>query len=236
MPFGLPIGQHVVLTATTPTPKHPEGEEIQRKYTPISPLSDRGFVDFLIKVYRPNIHPKFPEGGAMSQYVDRLKIGDTLQMEGPKGRLKYEGFGDFVLSKMNLSGKTKIGCISGGTGITPCYQIIQAILQNNDTPTVSLVFANRTVNDILLRDELQQLKENHPEKFNLFFTVDVKPDEKDNWDQGVGFVTKEMLQKSMPPPSEETLIVFCGPPLFEKDQTQFLKELGYDQKTMVFKF
>lgn len=92
------------------------------------------------------------------------------------------------------------------------------------------------MNDILLRDELQQLKENHPEKFNLFLTVDVKPDEKENWDQGVGFVTKEMLQKSMPPPSEETLIVFCGPPLFEKDQTQFLKELGYDQKTMVFKF
>lgn len=66
MPFGLPIGQHVVFTATTATPKHPEGEEIQRKYTPISPLSDRGFVDFLIKVYRPNIHPKFPEGGMMS--------------------------------------------------------------------------------------------------------------------------------------------------------------------------
>ena len=66
MSFGLPIGKHVVFTATVKTKKEPEGEEIQRKYTPISPLTDRGFVDFLIKVYRPNIHPKFPEGGMMS--------------------------------------------------------------------------------------------------------------------------------------------------------------------------
>lgn len=28
MPFGLPIGKHVVFTATVKTPKHPEGEEI----------------------------------------------------------------------------------------------------------------------------------------------------------------------------------------------------------------
>jgi len=84
-------------------------------------LTDRGFVDFLIKVYRPNIHPKFPEGGMMSQYVDSLKIGDTLQMEGPKGRLQYEGFGDFQILKNRLTGKTKIGCIAGGTGITPAY-------------------------------------------------------------------------------------------------------------------
>lgn len=98
------------------------------------------------------------------------------------------------------------------------------------------MFGNRTVDDILLRDELQQLQTNHPEKFKLYFTVDIKPDEKENWNQGVGFVTKEMLQKSMPPPSPETLIVYCGPPLFEKDQRTFLKELGYDEKTMVFKF
>lgn len=95
MSFGLPIGKHVIFAATMPTKEHPEGEEVMRKYTPISPLTDKGFVDFLIKVYKPNVHPKFPEGGMMSQFVDRIKIGETLQMEGPKGRLAYEGFGNF---------------------------------------------------------------------------------------------------------------------------------------------
>jgi len=40
----------------------------------------------------------------------------------------------------------------------------------------------------------------------------------------------------MPPPGENTLVVYCGPPLFEKDMKSHLKELGYDEKTMVFKF
>jgi len=82
-------------------------------------------------------------------------------MEGPKGRLKYEGLGNFVITKKPVTGKTKIGLIAGGTGITPCYQIIQSILVNNDTPSVSLLFGNRTTNDILLKEELIQLRENY---------------------------------------------------------------------------
>lgn len=117
-------------------------------------MTDRGFIDFLIKVYGPNIHPRFPEGGMMSQYVDRLKIGEELLMEGPKGRLKYEGFGNFSILKKPVNGKTKIGLIAGGTGITPCYQIVQAVLANNDIARCSLLFGCRTVADILLKDEL----------------------------------------------------------------------------------
>lgn len=56
-----------------------------------------------------------------------------------------------------VEGKTKIGCISGGTGITPCYQVIQAALKNDDGTQLSLVFGNRTVDDILLREELSEL-------------------------------------------------------------------------------
>jgi len=82
-------------------------------------------------------------------------------MEGPKGRLKYEGQGNFVITKKPVTGKTKIGLIAGGTGITPCYQIIQSILVNNDTPSVSLLFGNRTISDILLKEELIQLRENY---------------------------------------------------------------------------
>jgi len=28
-----------------------------------------------------------------------MKIGDVMKMEGPKGRLEYNGFGDFVIAK-----------------------------------------------------------------------------------------------------------------------------------------
>ena len=58
--LGLPIGKHVVFSAMI------KGEEVCRKYTPISMVTQRGYVDILLKVYYPNVHPKFPEGGAMS--------------------------------------------------------------------------------------------------------------------------------------------------------------------------
>lgn len=64
--FGLPIGKHVVFSADMPTPDEPKGELVERKYTPISMISQKGFVDFLIKIYKANVHPKFPEGGIMT--------------------------------------------------------------------------------------------------------------------------------------------------------------------------
>jgi hypothetical protein len=43
-----------------------------------------------------------------------------MLINGPKGRLIYEGFGKFKLGGKPVQKKT-IGLISGGTGITPCY-------------------------------------------------------------------------------------------------------------------
>ena len=49
---------------------------VERKYTPVSEVSKVGSFDLLIKVYGKT--DKFPEGGKMSQYIDSLKIGDSL--------------------------------------------------------------------------------------------------------------------------------------------------------------
>ncbi len=61
--FGLPIGQHVIFSAMMPTKEKPEGDLVCRKYTPTSTLITTGFVDFVIKIYRKNVHPRFPDGG-----------------------------------------------------------------------------------------------------------------------------------------------------------------------------
>ncbi len=39
-----------------------------------------GYVDFVIKVYFPNVHPKFPDGGQMSYHLEKLNIGDTVEI------------------------------------------------------------------------------------------------------------------------------------------------------------
>lgn len=185
--FGLPIGNHVVFSANLPTPEKPQGELVCRKYTPTSVVTNTGYVDFVIKIYRKNVHPRFPEGGVMTQYLETLEPGATMLMEGPKGRLAYEGFGKIRIGKALLK-KAKIGMVAGGTGITPCYQVIQAALNGNDGTSISLIFGNRTVEDILLKEELDAFQANNPEKFKLHYTVDVKPLD-ENWKGGVGFVT-----------------------------------------------
>ncbi len=56
----------------------------------------------------------------MTQYLETLEPGATMLMEGPKGRLAYQGFGKILINK-TLMKRTRIGMVAGGTGITPCY-------------------------------------------------------------------------------------------------------------------
>jgi hypothetical protein len=42
------------------------GEFISHSYTPMSPVERLGEVDLLVKIYRKNVHPLFPEGGRVT--------------------------------------------------------------------------------------------------------------------------------------------------------------------------
>lgn len=95
--FGLPIGGHVIFNETIETKEKPEGELICRKYTPISMITNESYVDFCIKIYRKGTHPRFPDGGIMTQYLESLEIGHKVKMEGPRGQLQYNGFGQFLI-------------------------------------------------------------------------------------------------------------------------------------------
>jgi cytochrome-b5 reductase len=92
--LGLPIGQHIHLSATI------NGELVIRSYTPVSSDDDKGYVDLVVKVYKKNVHPKFPDGGKLSQHLDSMKIGDTVAFRGPSGRLQYLGNGKFSIKKL----------------------------------------------------------------------------------------------------------------------------------------
>lgn len=166
--LGLPVGQHVSMKTTLD-----DGTVVMRPYTPTSDVDTRGYVDFVIKVY--------PEG-KMTQAMDALKPGDTLEFKGPKGRFDFK----------NLV-KSQIGMIAGGTGITPMFQLAHAILRNpNDKTKLSLIFGNVTEDDILLKEELDELAEKHPERFSVFYVLDTPP--ASGWSGGAGYITKEMIK------------------------------------------
>ncbi|KAG9994756.1 hypothetical protein KCU78_g18278, partial [Aureobasidium melanogenum] len=143
--LGLPIGQHVAIQAKI-------GEQtVTRSYTPTSNDSDLGELVLLIRVY--------DEGLLTGKYLSQLKVGDQVLFRGPKGAMKYKkGYAK------------KIGMVAGGTGITPHYQLIRSICEDRtDTTEVSLVYANRTEDDILLRSELDAWAKAYPKNLKVHY-------------------------------------------------------------------
>ena len=84
------------------------------------------YVDLLVKVYRQNACIQFPNGGKLSPYLESLNVGDVVDVQGPYGKFDYEGNGVIVTGGKKAEYK-RIFFIAGGTGITPCFQVINEI-------------------------------------------------------------------------------------------------------------
>ncbi len=133
----------------------------------------------------------------------------------------------------------RFGMIAGGTGITPMLQIMNAVLRDepNSSVTVSLLYANQTEDDILVRKELEDAVSRFRGRFRLHYTVD-RPPEEGGWIYSTGFITKEMIMDHLPGPEDDgsTQILMCGPPPMVKFAClPNLEALGY-KKTDYFVF
>lgn len=181
--LNLPIGQHVSISAEI------NGKQVARSYTPISNQDDHGYFDLLIKTY---------EKGNISRHFAQLSIGDNLSVKGPKGQFNYR---PGLVAHLSM--------IAGGTGITPMYQVLRAILANPaDKTTVSLIYANVNQEDILLRSELDNLAQAHANQFTLYYVLNNPPAP---WAGGVGFVTKDHIKRFLPNPAEgDSKLLICG--------------------------
>lgn len=93
------------------------------------------------------------------------------------------------------------------------FQILRSILNNpKDNTRVSLIYANKTESDILLRKELDAMANQHPDQFTRTYLVnDTKSNDKS---LETGYVTKEILSKTLPTKfeNEDVKVLVCGPP------------------------
>jgi len=206
--LGLPVGQHIFLSARI------NGEVVVRPYTPVSSDETKGYVELIIKVYFKNVHPKFPDGGKMSQFLEAMNVGDEISFRGPTGKLIYEN--QVFRTQMNkkaepvIRNPQKVSMIAGGTGITPMLQLINQIISDpNDNKELALLYANQTEKDILCHDELDILAANNPGCLRIWYTVDKASD---GWRYSEGFISEEMIREHLFPPSDDNLVLMCGPP------------------------
>lgn len=222
-----------------PHPTIADGEatssSVIRPYTPINlDKKTPGFFDLMIKHYKD---------GKMSSSFFNLQPGQMIEIKGPIKKYNYE---------LASATKKHIGMIAGGTGITPMLQIMQHAIQSAkdkraSVPKMTLLFANVSEADILLKEEIDSLAAAHPDLLQVHYTVDQPIDGK-NWRGFVGYVSDEMIAKTMPPPSSQSDILICGPPPMmtlvcgqkspDKQQGELsglLKQRGYTSEN-VYKF
>ncbi|CAD7967984.1 unnamed protein product [Amoebophrya sp. A120] len=256
MRLGLPVGKHFKVYAPNPAlsksektwngREDPEAtkKQIERAYTPVTGDEVKGYVDLVIKMYRPGkvTMPDgrvmdWADGGKMSGcFLDKKKVGDYVTIDGPFGLLNYLGKGEFKLPGISGTRKHKsVGMMAGGSGITPMLQILQAACRDpKDDTKFSLLYANKTESDILVKDLLLDLEKQSKGKISVNFTLDFPPEK---WAGEKGFITKEMISKLLPKKEESPVFLLCGPPpMVEFACKKNLEALGFDLKKDVAYF
>ncbi|KAN0129985.1 ferredoxin reductase-like protein [Lactarius tabidus] len=226
-----PVTSLVVVRASEgadDVPLDKKGNPVVRPYTPISQPEHEGELVLLIKKY---------ESGVISKYVhERLKPGSTLAIKGPVIKFPYK--------KNEFE---HVALIGGGSGITPLYQLLNHALADLTNRTrFTLLYANVSEADILLREELSALERAHPQALRIVHTLDKPPQ---GWAGASGYVSRELIKAHVPPAElgDKVKVFICGPPgqvsavagkkqgMKQGEIGGILKELGY-KEDQVFKF
>ena len=196
-----------------------------KPYTPVSAEHQKGFVDLIVKTY---------PGGKVSGQFDALTPGSRVEMKGP-----------FKKIDIQANQYERITFVVGGTGITPAYQILKKLLADpSDKTKIKLIYANKTEADVILAQELVALQKEFPHRLDIHFVITrpVLPNLTRE------YITKELLQKELPPATLASQKVFvCGtlpfyaaisgtkaPDFSQGELTGYLQELGYSSE-QVFK-
>ena len=116
--------------------------------------------------------------------------------------------------------------IAGGTGITPFMQILVDAAAEVDGPELSLIFCNKTEQDILLKDQLDSLSE---QGLNLHYVVE-SPSE--NWNGHTGLLNEDLIEDLIPNPSDGHLVMHCGQPGMNEFVRELLLDLGHSENNV----
>ncbi|KAI2618796.1 hypothetical protein GGR54DRAFT_142987 [Hypoxylon sp. NC1633] len=224
---GLPTGQHLLMRLRDPVTR----EAIIRPYTPLSESTQKGKLNVLIKIYYDTPERK---GGKMTQALDQIPIGHFVDFKGPVGKFEYLGRGQCTISGQPRHIKRFI-MICGGSGITPIFQVLRAVLVDREDPTSCLLIdGNRAEEDILCKSDLDTMLVDNSHKCRVLYTLS-QPSP--TWAGLQGRMNRELLEKEIglcKKTNGEDLVLICGPEPLEKSVHSVLKSMGWRDEDMLF--
>jgi nitrate reductase (NAD(P)H) len=190
-----------------------------------------GTFELVVKTYFPNSDQP---GGAMSNILDSVLVGEEIEVRGPTGEIVYTGQGKFNISDEEMTFK-KINLILGGSGLTPGYAlIVRAMLGTGENVQLRVVNANKSEKDILLHEELDHLESENKGRLEITHVLSHPSDE---WKGLSGHVNEDIIKDKLFPPEEGTASFLCGPPtMIQKVALPALKDWGFEEDKNLFGF
>lgn len=202
--------QHVVVR------HRPEGRELRRSYSVCLPPRDPAGLRLVVK--------RLGADGFAEYATKELAPGDTLELGPPTG--------DFRLAE--VPGAHHV-LVAGGSGITPLLSMAAAALREDPHCRVSLVYANRSAQSVLLADELTDLKDAH---VGRFFALHVLSREERESELLSGRIDAARLPKLLAllgaEPDERTHFYLCGPWGLVETVREALTRWGADEARVRF--
>ncbi|MBC3840801.1 hypothetical protein GXW82_12480 [Streptacidiphilus sp. 4-A2] len=180
-------GQHVVVRSQV------RGRELRRSYSLCPPPEGGPGLRLVVKYLGP--------GGFAEYATTTLAAGDHLELSPPRGH--------FTLTGQPGAHHVLIG---GGSGVTPLLGIAGAALREDPRCRVSLVYANRTAQSVLLADELSDLKDAHVQRFHMLHVLTQEAGESELLTGRIeGDRLPALLSLLAAEPDGRTQFYLCGP-------------------------
>jgi ring-1,2-phenylacetyl-CoA epoxidase subunit PaaE len=199
-------GQH--LTVRTEL----AGDDVRRNYSICSPASS-GVLRVAVK--------RLP-GGAFSEHaLDVLKVGDVLDVMTPTGRFSTE---------LDPTHRKHYVCVAAGSGITPILSIVASTLEAEPRSSVTLLYANRTHTSVMFLEEVEDLKDAHPDRFQLIHVLSREPQEAELFSGRLDADRMGRILDALLPPDTVDEWFLCGPFEMVSDLRKLLVKEGVAKK------
>lgn len=203
-------GQH--LTVLCPQ----VGDTVRRNYSVCSPAGSG----------RLSIGVKRLPGGAFSNHaLERLRVGDTLEVMTPTGRFHTRP--DPTASRRYLA-------VAAGSGITPILSIIASTLRAEPSSRFTLLYGNRTVGSIMFVEELADLKDRYPDRFTLVHVLSREAHEVELFHGRIDADRLTRLLDVLAPPETVDEWFLCGPLGLVEQSRSALARLGVSADSVHF--
>ncbi|HJY65853.1 MAG TPA: 1,2-phenylacetyl-CoA epoxidase subunit PaaE [Streptosporangiaceae bacterium] len=151
--FRFQAGQHVSIRSPV------VGDDVRRNYSICAPATD-GEQRLRIGVKR------IPDGVFSGYVAERLQPGDVLDIMTPTGTFS---------TVLHPGQRKRYGAIAAGSGITPVLSILSTALEVEPGSSAVLVYVNRTTLNIMFLEDLEDLKNRYPDRFQLIHVLDEEP-------------------------------------------------------------